>query len=128
MKSSVGIGAVALLLVIGGSGYYLWSTAEQAEKMANASPAERGWILIANSGCESCHQAGSGFRAPELKNLMGREITLQDGTKIIADEAYIRESIVEPKAKVSGGYQAVMPSYRDKFTEDELAAIIEATK
>lgn len=115
------------LLLMAGVSIYLWRASENA-KFEAASPAERGWMLVDDRGCRSCHQADNGFRAPTLEGLYGREVTLSDGSKVIADEAYIRESLLDPKAKISAGYQAVMPSFDGVLSDQEISEIIEAMK
>lgn len=127
----VGIGAwIGLSLAAVGVGYGIMHSLDKSreEEYAKASPAERGWMLIEDNGCQSCHQPGNVLRAPELKNLFGSEVTLSNGQKLIIDEAYIREAILEPDAKISAGYQAVMPSFRTRLTDAELSDIVEAMK
>lgn len=120
---SLSLGLVLLAFIVT---YFLNKRAE--EKRLAASPAERGWMLIEDNGCMACHQADNSFRAPVLKGLYGTEVVLQDGTKVIADAAYIREAILDPKARVSAGYQAIMPSYKGILSDQEVDEIIEATK
>ena len=119
-------GALLMAVIIGGVFYnYL----QQREvRRASASPAERGWMAIEDHGCTSCHQGSSSFRAPTLQKLIGREIPLIDGTKLVADDVYVRESILSPKAKVSMGYAATMPSYEGVVTESEIADMIAALR
>lgn len=83
-----------------------------------------GQLVIESNGCRGCHQPGNMFRAPELEGLYGIERTLDDGTKVIADDAYIIESIYEPLAKVVQGYPANMPAYKDQITDLEMKDII----
>ena len=68
------------------------------------------------------------MRAPALKNLYGKRVPLGDGTLQIADERYIRDSILKPRAQVAAGYEAVMPSYEGKVSEDELIKIVAYVK
>lgn len=122
----VATGALVMAAIIGG---VIYNYVQQREtRRASASPAERGWMAIEDHGCTSCHQGSSSFRAPTLQKLVGREITLTSGIKIIADEAYIRESILSPKAKISMGYAATMPTYEGVVTDSELADIIAALR
>jgi cytochrome c oxidase subunit 2 len=106
---------------------YLFKTAERAKRLA-ASPSERGWMLIEDKGCTSCHQADNNFRAPSLARLYGSKVTLQDGKTVTAEDSYIRESILTPNAKISAGYQATMPSFEGVLSDEEIADIIEALK
>ena len=88
------------------------------------SQTELGSKIFQDRSCINCHSITStGGRAPGLGGLFGSEIELSDGTKIIADESYIRESIANPKAKVRAGFEgARMPAY--KLTEEEMTAVI----
>jgi hypothetical protein len=112
---------------IASASIYLLNAAKKAERLA-ASPSERGWMLIEDNGCTSCHQNDSSFRAPSLAGLFGEQVKLMDGTTVTADENYIRESLLDPKAKVVEGYQASMPSYEGLLTPEEIGFIVEALK
>ncbi|MGB5994171.1 MAG: c-type cytochrome, partial [Candidatus Deferrimicrobiaceae bacterium] len=72
-----------------------------------------------------CHSVdGSGRVGPSFQGLFGRQVELADGGKVTADEAYIRESIARPKAKVVKGFPDVMPDFEGKIPEEDLSAII----
>ena len=121
---------LTLGLIVAALAYTIMQVAHDrhAAALARATPAERGWMLIEENGCLSCHQKDSSFRAPVLAGLLGRKVRLADGKEFIADEAYIRESLSAPMSKIVAGYQGVMPSFKGSFTDEELAAIIEALK
>jgi cytochrome c oxidase subunit 2 len=85
--------------------------------------AAEGERLFRQFGCSGCHGAASSVRAPRLEGLYGKAVPLSDGTIEIADERYIRDSILKPRARVVAGYQALMPSYQGKISEDELVQI-----
>lgn len=75
--------------------------------------------------CNTCHMSANPVQlGPRLENIFGHEVELQDGTKVMVDENYIRESIYEPLAKVVKGFQPVMPSFKTQVTEQELADVI----
>lgn len=78
-------------------------------------------------GCSSCHLPTSSVRAPRLDGLYGQEIALDNGQHVIADEEYIRESILEPQAKIAAGYQtpSLMPTYRGQVDEEDLRELVE---
>lgn len=88
------------------------------------SPVEAGKALLETLGCRSCHRADSADTAPRLEGLFGGVVRLADGSMVRADENYLRESILSPKAKVVSGFQPVMPSYQGRVTEEELAQIL----
>jgi cytochrome c oxidase subunit 2 len=86
--------------------------------------ATQGGDLFRQFGCSGCHGNGSKVRAPALDGLYGKRIPLSDGTLDIADERYIRDSILKPRAKIAAGYEPLMPSYEGKISEDELVKIV----
>jgi cytochrome c oxidase subunit 2 len=81
-------------------------------------------------GCNSCHLPTSAVRAPRLDGLFGQQIELSNGDHIIADEQYIRESILDPQAKIAAGYPApsLMPTYKGQVTEKDLRDLVEFIK
>lgn len=88
---------------------------------ADEAPAVVGARLFQSEGCTTCH----GQRAPTLFGVFGTPQRLTDGTDVIADESYLRESILLPAAKVVAGYSAGnMPSYRERLTEEQVQALI----
>lgn len=104
-----------------------WSGAQE-KLMAMLSPAERG-KLISQKLCVSCHSFdGSPGIGPTWKGLFGHEVELSDGKKVVADENYIRESILDPKAKIVKGFQAVMPPFQGQLSEEQISDIIEFIK
>jgi cytochrome c oxidase subunit 2 len=95
-----------------------------AGSAAQGSPVDAGKALIDSMGCRSCHQEGTLQRAPLLEGLYGRKVQLTDGREVMADENYLRESILQPAAKIVAGYQPIMPSYQGRVAEEELIQII----
>jgi cytochrome c oxidase subunit 2 len=99
---------------------------------AGASPADRGKALVNDAGnlCATCHSIdGSNMVGPSFKGLWGRKEKLSDGSEVLVDEAYIKESIWKPAAKIVQGYGPVMPAmYEGKLTEENLNDIIEYLK
>jgi len=87
--------------------------------------AARGFALFRRYGCSGCHAAGSSVHAPDLTNLLGRRVHLQDGRELTADEAYVRDSILLPRKDVVAGYEPIMPSFAGQIGEEDLLAIIE---
>jgi cytochrome c oxidase subunit 2 len=73
--------------------------------------------------CATCH-IGSGLgRAPSLNGVYGAKVLLADGSTVTADDAYIRESILQPNAKIVAGYQPLMPSFQGQLTEEQILAL-----
>jgi cytochrome c oxidase subunit II len=100
--------------------------AEQVElaEEAAATPEGRGQALVAANGCAACHSTtGAQGIGPTWRGLFGSEEPLTDGTTVIADEAYIAESIHDPQAKIVAGFETqLMPTYG--FTEEQIADIV----
>lgn len=98
---------------------------------AAVDPVALGKSLAAQNGCTACHSIdGSASLGPTWKGLYGREETLVDGSKVMVDDAYLHESIVDPDAKIVKGFSAgIMPKdFGEKLSEDEIMAIIEYIK
>ncbi len=92
--------------------------------VTEASPVEAGERLFSDLNCVNCHASGALRRGPQLGGLFGTEVALQDGRKVKFDEAYIRESIINPAAKVVLGFQPVMPTYRGQVSEEQILDLI----
>ena len=105
---------------------------KSAASTAAMSPAQRGEALVKDSGnmCATCHSIdGSKMVGPSFKGLYGRKEKLSDGSEVLVDEAYIKESIYKPQAKIVEGYGPVMPAmYEGKLTDENIADIIEYLK
>ncbi len=88
------------------------------------SPASMGKALLGTLQCVACHKTGSSETAPPLEGLFGKKVFLSTGESVVADENYIRESILDPSEKISGFFRNVMPSYRGEVTEEDLMHLI----
>ena len=95
---------------------------------AEGSLASAGAKLFADLACNTCHRPDVQGRAPRLDGLFGRTVTLEGGARVVVDEAYIREAIVNPNARIAQGFQPVMPSYQGVVTEEGLLQLIEYVK
>ncbi len=91
---------------------------------APESPVAAGEKLFTELNCITCHRPDSAGRGPLLTGLFGRQVKLASGETVLADEAYIRESIVNPAAKVVAGYQPVMPTFMGQVSEEQLLALV----
>jgi cytochrome c oxidase subunit 2 len=80
--------------------------------------------LFTRYGCISCHGINPGVQAPALAGIFGKPVGLSDGTQVMVDENYIRESILNPGAKIVQGYQNVMPSFKSILSEDDTLNLI----
>jgi cytochrome c oxidase subunit 2 len=88
---------------------------------ATNSPAAQGRKLFQQFSCIDCHETG---RAPRLEGVYGQPVLLNDGSVVMADDSYLRESILSPGVKVVNGYLPIMPSFAGQLTEDDLVQIL----
>ncbi|WP_309676693.1 c-type cytochrome, partial [Pseudomonas sp.] len=102
-------------------------TLTTATKPSQDSVLEKGRLLVEKYGCGACHsEDGSTRLGPGWKGLYGRNEQLADGTSVLVDEAYLKESILDPKARLVQGYPPVMVAYT--LNDDELAALVALIK
>ncbi|QDV70366.1 Cytochrome c oxidase subunit 2 precursor [Rosistilla carotiformis] len=104
--------------------YDLWL--ESANRRPDdQTPEQYGEFLYTTRGCKGCHSAdGTAGQCPTFLNSFGAEHEMTDGSKVAVDENYIRESILNPKAKVVKGYPPVMPSFQGQFNDDQIDSVI----
>ncbi|HEY3348833.1 MAG TPA: cytochrome c oxidase subunit II [Thermoanaerobaculia bacterium] len=117
---------VGKIVVMEPRAYEAWLAGEQAGGVLPAVAS--GEQLFVAKACNTCHRPDSSARAPILNGLFGAQVTLQDGTKVTADENYVRESILNPGAKIVQGYQPVMPTFKGQVTEEELIQLVNYVK
>ena len=80
--------------------------------------------LFQRLGCAACHAEKATARGPSLAGLFGRQVKLQTGASLVADEDYIRESIIKPEAKLTAGYAPIMPTFKGIVNEEGLLQLI----
>ncbi len=90
----------------------------------------QGKALFTRYGCSGCHQAEGGavVRAPSLNGLYGSPVPLADHSVVVADDLYIRDSILQPDKQVAAGYANIMPSFAGRISEEDLVTIIAYVK
>ncbi|MBX5480491.1 MAG: cytochrome c oxidase subunit II [Myxococcaceae bacterium] len=131
----------ARVIVMEANAFQDWITAEKAKLVADnglrdaqpppgaaqqASLREQGGAVAARKGCLKCHSVdGTAHIGPTWRDLYLRRERLEGGGEVIADEAYLTESMMDPAARVVAGFRPVMPSYRGLLTPGETAALIE---
>ncbi|HVF57865.1 MAG TPA: cytochrome c oxidase subunit II [Pyrinomonadaceae bacterium] len=91
---------------------------------ATDSAASQGQKVFQERGCASCHQADRQGRGPVLQGIFGKPQPLQTGEAVTVDEAYIRESILNPQAKIVAGFQPIMPTYQGQLSEEQILQLI----
>ncbi len=85
---------------------------------------ENGERLFTDLACITCHKTDTTGRGPVLTGVFGSPVRLMDGRTVVADENYLRESIVNPQAKVVLGYQPIMPTFQGTVSEENLMQLI----
>ena len=88
------------------------------------SLAQYGFARFRALGCSGCHDPASTVHAPSLDGLLGRTVHLQDGRAIVADENYVRDSILVPGKDVVAGFAPVMPSFAGQVSEEDIQALV----
>jgi cytochrome c oxidase subunit 2 len=89
-----------------------------------ASLVEQGATLFRALGCSGCHGPSATVHAPKLEGLFGRPVGLASRQTVIADEAYLRDSILEPQKDVVGGFEPIMPAYQGLIEEDDVIKLV----
>jgi cytochrome c oxidase subunit 2 len=88
------------------------------------TPVQAGEKLFTQFDCVNCHASGRRQRCPNLTGLYGTLVQLAGGGTALFDETYIRESILDPKARVVAGFEPVMPTFRGQISEEQMLALI----
>jgi cytochrome c oxidase subunit 2 len=88
------------------------------------SLADAGQRLFQQHACNTCHRSDSLARGPNLEGLFGKPVKLASGQTVIADETYLRESIVAPNAKLVEGFQPLMPTFQGLISEEGILQLI----
>jgi cytochrome c oxidase subunit 2 len=92
------------------------------------SMASAGEKLFQDLGCITCHRADGQGRGPVLQGLYNKPVDLSNGDTVVANDAYIRESILNPTAKIVAGFQPIMPTFQGVVSEDQVLQLIEYIK
>jgi cytochrome c oxidase subunit II len=93
-------------------------------RTAAGTPAQNGERLFTERACVTCHKRDSTGRGPSLYGLYGSKVALADGRTAIADENYLRESIMNSQTRVVQGYQPIMPAFQGMLSEENLLQLI----
>jgi cytochrome c oxidase subunit 2 len=117
-------GMIGQVVVMDPNEYETWLSGGAPE----GSLASAGGKLFADLACNTCHRPDAQGRGPVLENLFGNTVALQNGTTVTADEAYVRESILTPSAKIVAGFQPIMPTFQGLVSEEQLLELIEYVK
>ena len=116
-------GMVGWVHVMTGEDYDKWLAQGSGE-----GSAESGESLFRQLGCANCHVKNEHGRAPNLQGIYGMKVDLADGSSVRVDEAYIRESILYPQAKIVAGYDRIMPTFHGLISDEGMLKLIEYIK
>jgi len=94
---------------------------------AGVVPAVAGNTLFERYRCDSCHKDEGGV-GPSLKGVYGSRVPLQGGGQVLADEQYLRTSILDPAKQVVAGYRPEMPTFRGQLDEQQILQLIAYVK
>lgn len=117
-------GMIGWIIVMEPRDYEAWMTAGGG----NQPLAVTGQKLFSDLGCATCHRSDTQGRGPNLVGVYNKPVLLEDGRTINADENYIRESILEPGAKIVKGFKPVMPTFQGQISDEQLNALVAYVK
>jgi cytochrome c oxidase subunit 2 len=113
-------GMIGTIVAMEPPDFQQWLSGGRAED----SPVAAGAKLFQDLVCNTCHMGDTQGRGPVLTGVYGKLVQLQGGGTVLADDAYLRESIVNPQAKVVAGFQPIMPTFQGLVTEEQLLQLI----
>lgn len=117
-------GMIGSVHVMEEADYEAWlSGSVRGETMLQA-----GERLFNRLGCATCHKADNTGRGPTLVDVFGKPVKLETGQSVVADEGYIRESVLKPSAKIVSGYAVEMPTFQGQISEEGLLQVISYVK
>lgn len=113
-------GMIGRVVVMTPADYEHWlNTGESGESIVRT-----GERLFRDRGCSGCHGENSKFHAPSLENLYGKPRPLANNEMVVADDRYLRDSILLPSKEIAAGYENIMPSYSGQLSEEEVMQLI----
>jgi cytochrome c oxidase subunit 2 len=104
--------------------YQAWT----AGSTSGASLAQNGERLYASLGCNSCHSGQADARGPNLEAVYGAKLQLANGGTVTVDDAFLRDTILNPSMHVTAGYAPIMPTYQGQLSEEGLIDLVEYIK
>ncbi len=98
------------------------------ESTSGMSLSQNGERLFASMGCNACHSGNAAARGPNLAGVYGSKLTLNDGSQVLVNDAYLRDAILNPSQHVTAGFAPIMPTYQGQISEDGLIDLVEYIK
>src|SRR5579862_9766294 len=116
-------GMIGSIIVMEPAQYEAWMSGS-----SNGPLSASGEKIFAELGCVTCHRTDTQGRGPNLQGVFGKPVQLEDGRIVTADENYVRESILDPGAKVVKGFKPVMPTFQGLVSEEQVNALVAYVK
>ncbi|MBZ5660521.1 MAG: cytochrome c oxidase subunit II [Acidobacteriia bacterium] len=113
-------GMIGSVIVMEPDEYERWL----AGSVQGESPEAAGEKLFLQQGCGTCHLADGTGPGPSLLGVYGNQVKLTTGDSVLADDGYMRESLLAPRAKIVAGYIPIMPSFQGQLTEEQIGNLI----
>ena len=120
-------GMIGQIIAMEPAAYEAWLAGEEPGQ-PNVPVEVAGENVFRAQGCGTCHKADGSGQGPPLAGLFGRTVTLTTGETVVADEQYLRESILNSQARIVAGYQPVMPTYQGLISEEDVMRLIAYVK
>src|SRR5271170_2804795 len=98
------------------------------QSTSGMSLAQNGEKLFASLGCNACHSGSAAARGPNLAGVYGSKLQLTNGSQVLVNDAYLRDSILNPSQHITAGYAPIMPTYQGQISEDGLIDLVEYIK
>ena len=98
------------------------------DSTSGMSLSQNGERLFASLSCGACHNGRPDARGPSLAGVFGTKLNLANGQTALADEAYLREAILNPSEHITQGYNPIMPTYQGQISEDGVISLVEYIK
>jgi cytochrome c oxidase subunit 2 len=117
-------GMIGQVVVMEPAQYQAWLSGGNS----SGSLASNGESIFQQLGCVTCHRSDTQGRGPNLAGIFGKPVPLEDGRTVVADENYIRESILSPSAKVVKGFKPIMPVFQGLVSEEQLTELVAYVK
>ena len=117
-------GMVGEVIVMEPAAYQAWMSGGSS----TGTLASNGQQLFQQLGCATCHRFDTQGRGPNLSGIFGKPVLLDDGRTVMADENYVRESILNPGAKVVSGFKPIMPTFQGQISEEGLMSLVAYVK
>ncbi len=117
-------GMIGTITVLTPEDYQKWLH----ESTSGMSLAQNGERLFASMGCHQCHSGNAAARGPNLAGVYGTKLTMNDGSQVLVNDAYLRDAILNPSQHVTAGFAPIMPTYQGQISEDGLIDLVEYLK